>query len=71
MDVVFVAKGWGVDRGLVVLSMKMSPFSELLDLVEQTSKKIRIRITHFKIKVRLQPFYFLATIFNWINIASA
>ena len=40
MDIVFVTNGWGVDLGLVLLLMKISPFSELLDMVEQTRKKI-------------------------------
>ena len=40
MEVVFVANGWGVDRGLVVLLMKISSFSGLLDMVEQSRKKI-------------------------------
>ena len=40
MDVVFVTNGWGVDRGLVVLSRKISLFSGLLDMVEQSRKKI-------------------------------
>ena len=39
-DVVFAANIWGVDRGLVVLSMKISSFSELLYMVEQTRKII-------------------------------
>ena len=40
MDVVFVTNGWGVDLGIVVLSVKISPFFELLDMVEQSRKKI-------------------------------
>ena len=59
MDVVFVVNGWGVDRGLLVLSMKIYSFSELLDMVEQPRKKIRKRVTRFKIKVNLQLFFFL------------
>ena len=65
MDVVFVVNGWGVDRGLLVLSMKIYSFSELLDMVEQPRKKIRKRVTRFKIKVNLQLFFFLTAIFNW------
>ena len=71
VDVFFVASGWEVDRGRVVLSMKVSSFSELLDTVEQSRKKILTRVTRFKIKVRLQHFFFLTEIFNWVNIASA
>ena len=40
VDVVFVTNGWGVDLGLVVLSMKISLFFEFLDMVEQSRKKI-------------------------------
>ena len=71
MDVVFVTKGWGVDPGLVVLSRKIPLFSRLLDMVGQSKMKIWIRVTRFKIKVRLQLFSFLTVIFNWVNIASA
>ena len=71
VDVFFVASGWEVDRGRVVLPMKLSSFSELLDRVEQSRKKILTRVTRFKIKVRLQHFFFLTEIFNWVNIASA
>ena len=36
-----MTNGWGVDRGLVVLLLlKISSFSELLDMVEQSRKKI-------------------------------
>ena len=59
MDIVFVTKGWGVDLGLVVLSMKISPFFEFLVMVEQSRKKIWIRVTRIKIKVRLRLFFFL------------
>ena len=71
VDVFFVASGWGVDRGVVVPSMKISLFSELLDTVEQSRKKIWTRVTRFKIKVRLQHFLLLTETFNWVNIASA
>ena len=40
MDVVFVTNGWEVDRGLVVLSVKISLFSELFNMVDQSRKKI-------------------------------
>ena len=40
MDVVFVTNGWGVDLGIAVLSVKISPFFELLDMLEQSRKKI-------------------------------
>ena len=60
MDVFFVASGWEIDRGRVVPSMKISSFSELLDTVEQSRKKILT-----------QHFFFLTEIFNWVNIASA
>ena len=50
--------------------MKISSFSELLGTVEQSWKKIRVRVTRFKIKVRSQLF-FLTVIFNWVNIDSA
>ena len=40
MDVVFVTNDWGVDLGLVVLSMKISLLFEFLDMVEQSRKKI-------------------------------
>ena len=49
----------GVDRGLVRPSVKISSFSELLDMLEQSRKKIWTRVTRFKIKVRLQHFFFL------------
>ena len=51
--------------------MKISPFSEFLDMVEQSRKKIWTRVTRFKIRVRFQFSFFLTVIFNWVNIASA
>ena len=51
--------------------MKISSFSELLDMVEQSRKKIWTRVTRFKIRVRFQLSFFLTVIFNWVNIASA
>ena len=51
--------------------MKISPFSEFLDMVEQSRKKIWTRVTRFKIRVRFQLSFFLTVIFNWLNIASA
>ena len=59
VDVVVVTNGWGVDLGLVFLSMKISPFFEFLDMVEQSRKKIWIRVTRIKIKVGLRLFFFL------------
>ena len=59
----FVVNGWGVDRGLVFL--KIYSLSELLDMVEQSRKKTRIRVTRLKIKVYLQLFFFLTASFNW------
>ena len=51
--------------------MKISQFSEFLDMVEQSRKKIWTRVTRFKIRVRFQLSFFLTVIFNWVNIASA
>ena len=51
--------------------MKISPFSEFLDMVEQSRKKIWTRVTRFIIRVRFQFSFFLTVIFNWVNIASA
>ena len=51
--------------------MKISPFSEFLDMVEQSRKKIWTRVTRFKIRVHFQLSFFLTVIFNWLNIASA
>ena len=39
-DFVVVANGWRIDRGLVVPSIKIASSSDLLDMVEQTRKKI-------------------------------
>ena len=49
--------------------MKISSFSELLDIVEQSRKKIWMWVTRFKIKVQNQTFFFWL-IFSWVNIAS-
>ena len=71
MDVFFVASGWEVDRGRVVLSMKVSSFSELLDTVEQSRKKNINTSYPLQNQSSLTTFFFLTEIFNWVNIASA
>ena len=66
-----MTNGWGVDLGLVVLSKKISSFSELLDMVEQ-SKKIVYEHELLASKSKFaSTFFFLTEILNWFNIYSA
>ena len=67
-----MTNGWGVDRGLVVLSKKISSFSELLDMVEQSKKIVyEHELLASKSKFAYNIYFFLTEILNWFNIYSA